>query len=141
MGLRNEVHFFLMKLRGSGDETGLLTPKRPQKFRCASLKGDASHPPAALRRTLAVTITPVTFASGAAAPGVAFDDNRAAIAGKYVSTLGALGVPVSQRVVQIAAGRCEPPARSTPSLTQKTSGFQRLLDGRGSKDFWRPSAT
>ena len=74
--------------------------------------------------------------------GVAFDDNRAAIAEKYVSTLGALGVPVSQRVVRIATGRSEPPARGTPSLiAQKTSGFQRLLDGRGSKDFWRPSAT
>ena len=32
------------------------------------------HPPAALRRTLTVTIIPVTFASGAAAPG--FDDGE-----------------------------------------------------------------
>ena len=40
--------------------------------------------------------------------GHAFDDNRAAIAERYVSTLGALGLPASQRVVRIAAARSEP---------------------------------
>ena len=44
---------------------------RPQNFRCAGRDKGALHPTgtAALRRTLTVTIIPVTFASGAAAPG------------------------------------------------------------------------
>ena len=75
-----------------------LTPKHLKKFRCAGLRGGCfapraaalrrtlavtitpvpfasaqslprEHPPTALRRTLAVTITPVTFASAVAAPG------------------------------------------------------------------------
>eukprot|EP00964_Phaeocystis_antarctica_P110208 scaffold74610_cov42-Phaeocystis_antarctica.AAC.1 len=41
-------------------------------FRCAGLRGGCFAPrAAALRRTLAVTITPVTFASAVAAPGAA----------------------------------------------------------------------
>ena len=51
-------------------ETGLLAPKHLKNFRCAGLRRGASHPVVTLRRTLAVTIIPVTFTSVAAAPGL-----------------------------------------------------------------------
>ena len=45
-------------------------PLKPRKISAARAEtGGALHPPAALRRTLTVTIIPVTFASGAAARG------------------------------------------------------------------------
>ena len=47
-----------------------MTPKHLKKIPLRGPKGGgASHPAAALRPTLAVTITPVTFASAVAAPG------------------------------------------------------------------------
>jgi hypothetical protein len=46
------------------------TPLKPRKMSAAWAEtGVLCTPPAALRRTLTITITPVTFASGAAAPG------------------------------------------------------------------------
>ena len=44
-------------------------PLKPRKLSAARAETGALHPAAALRRTLTVTIIPVTFASGAAAPG------------------------------------------------------------------------
>ena len=52
--------------------------------------------------------------------GHAFDDNRAAIAERYVSTLGALGLPASQRVVIICTN-CSSHASSfehAPSIVE-----------------------
>ena len=47
-----------------------LKPTVPRKISAARAEtGMLCTPPAALRRTLTVIITPVTFASGAAAPG------------------------------------------------------------------------
>ena len=48
-------------------ETGS-RPLKPRKISAA--QAETQHPPPALRRTLTVTIIPVTSASGAAAPGV-----------------------------------------------------------------------
>ena len=46
-------------------------PLKPRKISAARAEtGVLCTPPAALRRTLTVTIIPVTFASGAAAPGL-----------------------------------------------------------------------
>ena len=45
-------------------------PLKPRKLSAARAETGALHPAAALRRTLTVTIIPVTFASGAAAPGL-----------------------------------------------------------------------
>ena len=45
-------------------------PLKPRKTSAARAETVFLHPPAALRRTLTVTIIPVTFASGAAAPGL-----------------------------------------------------------------------
>ena len=44
-------------------------PLKPRKTSAARAETVFLHPPAALRRTLTVSINPVTFASGAAAPG------------------------------------------------------------------------
>ena len=49
-------------------ETGLLTPKYLKNFRCAGLRGGCFAPHRPLRRTLAVTIIPVTFASVPSVP-------------------------------------------------------------------------
>ena len=73
-------------------ETGLLTPKHLQNFRCAGLRGGgASHPAAALSPTLAVTITPVTFASAVAAPGLSRPGNAHPVSPRDHSQLAALG--------------------------------------------------
>ncbi len=47
--------------------------------------------------------------------GRAFDDNRAAIAERYVGILGALGLPASQRVVRIAFARSESSSEGVPT--------------------------
>ena len=46
------------------------------------------HPPAALRRTLTVTIIPVTFASGAATPGAATHRRRSPPGEEAVAAIG-----------------------------------------------------
>ena len=60
LGLQNDVPILLLMK---------LAPKHLKEFRCGGLRGGVSHPAITLRRTLAVTIIPVTFASVVGAPG------------------------------------------------------------------------
>ena len=109
-------------------ETSLLTPKHSRHFRCAGLRRGASHPPAALRRTLAATkVSPPSLSQAQSLPrGSSWVVGRAAPACLLVSGYTALAAatypPPLQQLIRRKGKRdplCERNAKTTP--TRSTS--------------------